>query len=73
MEEYRSGHTGAVLKTVSPKGHGGSNPSSSASFNVVFVYRLVREIVDLLGSVRLRYAPPDFYLEWEVGLEAAIL
>ena len=25
----------------------------------VFVYRLVREIVDLLGAVRLRYAPPD--------------
>ena len=29
MEEYRSGHNEAVLKTVCPQGHGGSNPSSS--------------------------------------------
>lgn len=30
MERYRSGHNGAVLKTVSLKGHGGSSPSASA-------------------------------------------
>ena len=30
LEEYRSGHNEAVLKTVCPQGHGGSNPSSSA-------------------------------------------
>ena len=30
MEEYQSGHTGAVLKTACLQGHGGSNPSSSA-------------------------------------------
>ena len=27
-----------------------------------FVYRLVREIVDLLGAVRLRYAPPILWV-----------
>ena len=31
MEEYRSGHNEAVLKTVWVKAHGGSNPSSSAN------------------------------------------
>ena len=31
MEGYRSGHNGAVLKTVRAKAHGGSNPSPSAS------------------------------------------
>ena len=31
MEEYRSGHNEAVLKTVWVKAHGGSNPSSSAT------------------------------------------
>lgn len=30
MEAYRSGHNGAVLKTVCLKGRGGSNPSASA-------------------------------------------
>ena len=30
MERYRSGHNGAVLKTVRVKTHGGSNPSRSA-------------------------------------------
>ncbi len=29
-EVYRSGHNEAVLKTVCPQGHGGSNPSASA-------------------------------------------
>ena len=33
MEEYRSGHNEAVLKTVWVKAHGGSNPSSSATKN----------------------------------------
>ena len=32
VDEYRSGHNEAVLKTVGPKGHGGSNPSSSAKY-----------------------------------------
>ena len=31
MQEYRSGHNEAVLKTVWVKAHGGSNPSSSAT------------------------------------------
>ena len=30
MQEYRSGHNEAVLKTVWVKAHGGSNPSSCA-------------------------------------------
>ena len=30
MEGYRSGHNGAVLKTVRVQAHGGSNPSPSA-------------------------------------------
>ncbi len=30
MERYRSGHNEAVLKTVCPKGHMGSNPILSA-------------------------------------------
>ena len=35
LEEYRSGHNEAVLKTVCPQGHGGSNPS----FSVVLKWR----------------------------------
>ena len=31
MQEYRSGHNEAVLKTVWVKAHGGSNPSSCAT------------------------------------------
>ena len=31
MQEYRSGHNEAVLKTVWVKAHGGSNPSSCAN------------------------------------------
>ena len=31
MERYRSGHNEAVLKTVCPKGHMGSNPILSAT------------------------------------------
>ena len=30
MERYRSGHNEAVLKTVCPRGHMGSNPILSA-------------------------------------------
>ena len=30
MERYRSGHNEAVLKTVCPQGHVGSNPTLSA-------------------------------------------
>ena len=30
VERYRSGHNEAVLKTVCPKGHMGSNPILSA-------------------------------------------
>ena len=32
VERYRSGHNEAVLKTVCPKGHMGSNPILSATF-----------------------------------------
>ena len=45
VDEYRSGHNEAVLKTVSPKGHGGSNPSSSAINNTYILWG---------GGVRLR-------------------
>ena len=31
MEGYRSGHNGAVLKTVRAKVHAGSNPAPSAT------------------------------------------
>ena len=31
MESYRSGHNGAVLKTVRAKAHRGSNPLPSAN------------------------------------------
>ncbi len=36
MERYRSGHNEAVLKTVCPKGHMGSNPILSATSSPVF-------------------------------------
>ena len=39
MEGYRSGHNGAVLKTVRVKAHAGSNPAPSAMINAEFVYR----------------------------------
>ena len=50
MDEYRSGHNEAVLKTVGPKGHEGSNPSSSANMVVVV------EMADLfyLTSIKLQ-------------------
>ena len=32
MERYRSGHNGAVLKTVRVQAHVGSNPTLSATF-----------------------------------------
>ena len=34
MQEYRSGHNEAVLKTVWVKAHGGSNPSACANRSV---------------------------------------
>ena len=37
MEEYRSGHNEAVLKTVWAKAHGGSNPSSSAKRDCILM------------------------------------
>ena len=36
LQEYRSGHNEAVLKTVWVKAHGGSNPSSCANGEVEF-------------------------------------
>ena len=39
MEGYRSGHNGAVLKTVRAKAHAGSNPAPSAIKETSFVYR----------------------------------
>ena len=36
MEEYRSGHNEAVLKTVWEKSHKGSNPFSSAKKTDLF-------------------------------------
>ena len=37
MESYRSGHNGAVLKTVRAKVHRGSNPLLSARKETPFV------------------------------------
>ncbi len=53
MEEYRSGHNEAVLKTVCPQGHKGSNPFSSARFtDEPTVYHYDRaEVLSLLGEV----------------------
>ena len=39
LEGYRSGHNGAVLKTVRGKLHAGSNPAPSATKETTFVYR----------------------------------
>ena len=39
MEGYRSGHNGAVLKTVRAKVHAGSNPAPSAIKVAAFVYQ----------------------------------
>ena len=39
MEGYRSGHNGAVLKTVRGQPHAGSNPAPSAIQEGSFVYR----------------------------------
>ena len=38
MERYRSGHNEAVLKTVCPKGHMGSNPILSATLRGIFIF-----------------------------------
>ena len=46
------------IGSATPQGIGCSSHLLSANLNGVFVYRLVREIVDLLGAVRLRYTPP---------------
>ena len=39
LESYRSGHNGAVLKTVRRQRHRGSNPLLSAMINAEFVYQ----------------------------------
>ena len=39
MEGYRSGHNGAVLKTVRGQPHAGSNPAPSAIKVAAFVYQ----------------------------------
>ena len=38
MERYRSGHNEAVLKTVCPQGHVGSNPTLSVYDNSHKIY-----------------------------------
>ena len=51
-ERYRSGHNEAVLKTVCPQGHVGSNPTLSAydtSHNIELVISYV--ILNHLGEV----------------------
>ena len=59
MEEYRSGHNEAVLKTVWVKAHGGSNPSSSATKNPTnFVGFFVASEEEFLRNLRLRAALP---------------
>ena len=44
MESYRSGHNGAVLKTVRAQVHAGSNPALSANWGDIS-----REKPDLIG------------------------
>ena len=39
-EGYRSGHNGAVLKTVRAKAHAGSNPAPSAKIRAVILMEL---------------------------------
>ena len=39
MEMYRSGHNEAVLKTVCPQGHVGSNPTGSAKIPKRLIYK----------------------------------
>ena len=53
MEEYRSGHNEAVLKTVCPQGHGGSNPSSSVPTKKVPVAPFFVGI-EFRGGIRTR-------------------
>ena len=52
MEGYRSGHNGAVLKTVRGKPHAGSNPAPSAIKETSFVYQKdKRGFLVFIGSV----------------------
>ena len=44
MERYRSGHNEAVLKTVCPQGHMGSNPILSASNLILDTFQLFGEV-----------------------------
>lgn len=37
MERYRSGHNGAVLKTVRAQAHVGSSPTLSASLTLAYI------------------------------------
>ena len=49
-ERYRSGHNEAVLKTVCPQGHVGSNPTLS----VIFLLKINRvENIDKIHGVNL--------------------
>ena len=50
VEGYRSGHNGAVLKTVRVKAHGGSNPSPSAK---KFMEASMTEVIigAIIGSI----------------------
>ena len=60
-EAYRSGHNGAVLKTVWVKAHGGSNPSASAIKNGTLKAGVNREFMNKRFSGllnRLFFAPP---------------
>lgn len=47
----------AVLKTVAPKGVGGSNPSASAIYGVSGV-RVALQVVALADVVQIRTIPP---------------
>ena len=50
MERYRSGHNEAVLKTVCPQGHVGSNPTFSAtSRRILWVRRFRLKTASLCG------------------------
>lgn len=50
-EAYRSGHNGAVLKTVKVQAYGGSSPSASAKSKI----RINLRASNLIGSVLFLY------------------
>ena len=53
MERYRSGHNEAVLKTVCPQGHMGSNPILSASNEILEIDSVIWRSTQVAEGARL--------------------